>query len=85
MGAAAAVEAYGKPVVYSMGPVVLAFSCAFLTGLVFGLMPARKAARLQRTAALALQRQDGDLEILNDGHLEDAGRQLLQRLVPRMP
>ena len=43
------------------------------------------AARLQRTAALALQRQDGDLEILNDGHLEDAGRQLLQRLVPRTP
>ena len=43
------------------------------------------AARLQRTAALALQRHDGDLEILNDGHLEDAGRQLLQRLVPRMP
>ena len=40
---------------------------------------------VQRTAALALQRHDGDLEILNDGHLEDAGRQLLQRLVPRMP
>ena len=27
------------------GPIALAFACAFLTGLVFGYLPARKAAR----------------------------------------
>jgi macrolide transport system ATP-binding/permease protein len=41
------------PVVFSPWPSILAFACAFLTGLVFGFLPARKAARLDPVAALA--------------------------------
>lgn len=43
----------GTPVAYSLWPVIMAFSCAFLTGLLFGYLPARKAARLDPVAALA--------------------------------
>lgn len=35
--------------------IVGAFSCALVTGLVFGFMPARKAAQLDPVAALASQ------------------------------
>jgi macrolide transport system ATP-binding/permease protein len=41
------------PIVYSIMPVVLAFSCAFFTGLIFGFLPARKAAELNPVVALA--------------------------------
>lgn len=51
--AAALVGRFGMPIDYSLGPVVLAFSCAFLTGLFFGFLPARKAARLNPVVALA--------------------------------
>lgn len=53
LGAAAVVAYLGTPIHYAVLPVVLAFTCAFLTGLVFGFLPARKAANLDPVAALA--------------------------------
>lgn len=45
----------GTSVYFSLWPVVMAFSCAFATGLLFGYLPARKAARLNPVVALAAQ------------------------------
>ncbi|MDR1007204.1 MAG: MacB family efflux pump subunit [Campylobacteraceae bacterium] len=44
---------FGMSVEYNVLPVILAFSCAFFTGLIFGYLPARKAAGLNPVTALA--------------------------------
>lgn len=46
-------QAFGMTVIFSIGPSLLAFSCAFLTGIVFGYLPARQAAQLDPVVALA--------------------------------
>lgn len=46
---------FGRPVIFSPEPVLLAFFCAFATGLLFGYLPARKAADLDPVVALAAE------------------------------
>jgi len=52
LGTAAFLKSIGIPITYEIAPVLLAFGCAFLTGLVFGFLPARKAAGLDPVTAL---------------------------------
>ena len=48
-------KAVGTPIQFSITPVLLAFGCAFATGLVFGYMPARKAATVDPVVALSAE------------------------------
>ncbi len=53
LGVCFILKAYGMSVAVTPTPAILAFSSAVLTGLVFGLLPARTAARLDPVTALA--------------------------------
>ncbi len=45
----------GQPVVVAVWPMLVAFGCAFVTGLVFGYLPARKAAYMDPVVALGAE------------------------------
>ena len=53
LGIGMALLVSGVPVIFSVKAMLGAFACAVLTGLVFGFMPARTAARLEPVRALA--------------------------------
>ncbi len=53
LGAAWLAAEFGRPVIFSTAPVVMAFGSAVLTGLVFGFLPARRAAAMNPVVALS--------------------------------
>ena len=54
IGAGLATTAFaGWRVIFTVSPIVIAFGCACLTGIIFGYLPARKAAQLDPVEALA--------------------------------
>ncbi|EKD40585.1 MAG: hypothetical protein ACD_75C00005G0003, partial [uncultured bacterium] len=52
-GGVAASMAMGSKALFSVWAILPAFACAFITGLVFGYLPAKKAAHLDPVVALA--------------------------------
>ncbi len=52
---AAVMARFGWSIAYDVWPVALAFACAFATGLIFGFLPARKAANLDPVVALGAE------------------------------
>ena len=46
---------FGRPVIFSMPPVMMAFASAVLTGLLFGFLPARRAAAMDPVVALSAE------------------------------
>ncbi|HAK88314.1 MAG TPA: macrolide ABC transporter permease/ATP-binding protein MacB [Nitrospiraceae bacterium] len=48
-------KAMGWLAIFSAEPIMLAFLCSFITGLIFGYLPARKAASLDPVTALAAE------------------------------
>lgn len=55
LGAAWLAAEFGRPVIFSIAPVVMAFGSAVLTGLVFGFLPARRAAAMDPVTALSAE------------------------------
>jgi len=43
----------GWRLIFTVAPVLIAFTCAFLTGILFGYLPAQKAAHLDPIEALS--------------------------------